>query len=147
MYNLDHRWEEAEGSGAISQDSTAVSPLLFHIYCGVYTADSFGIWTGGLTYPQERVALLVAVVTGGHHPNSVSVWSTDDSPCEAEHNPVIYATFKGLHVYTINHSMELISLTNWNSLLRGGALRVLHTHFRQTTQIYSENLLYGYYLA
>ena len=58
----------------------------FFNYCGVFTDDSFGIWMGRLTYPQECVALLAAIVTGGHHPNSVYVWSKDGSQCEVENN-------------------------------------------------------------
>ena len=85
---------------------------VFSNYC-VFIDDSFGIWTGGLTYPQECVALLAAVVTGGHHPNSVYMWSKDASQCELENSPVIYATSKGLYVCTIEtKSLNGVNITH-----------------------------------
>lgn len=90
--------------------------------CVFILADvDFGIWTGGLTYPKEGVALLAAVVTGGFHPVSTYEWSMDDIPYKEEQYPIIYATARGTYVCAISTKCKNeIQVTNKMTFTIGG---------------------------
>lgn len=75
--------------------------LIIMHYELLYAGNDFGIWTGGLAYPNEGVALLAAVVTGGFHPFSEYIWSLDGLCLKEEKFPILYATELGEYVCEI----------------------------------------------
>ena len=82
--------------------------------------NDFGIWTGGLTYPKEGVALLVAVVTGGFHPVSSYLWSVNGMRLVEEKFPLMYTTMRGEYVCEIRTNNSDVQVAHKFTFIVGG---------------------------
>ena len=88
--------------------------------CFVLVVNDFGIWTGGLAYPKEGVALLVAVATGGFHPVSLYLWCADGVRLVEEKFPLMYATMRGEYVCEITTKNGDIQVGHKLTFIVGG---------------------------
>lgn len=69
----------------------------------IILADSvLSVWTGGFCCPEEKVAILACVVTGGYHPVARYQWYKDDQSLSIEYHPIMYAVQCGMYRCDIN---------------------------------------------